>query len=89
MATTAAIGCSGSENNLTINGSQQQEQQDEINGDDILLTKSEDDDDDNDERPAQTGLRSPNRQKWRQIVKRVSFQGKIRILLQNLFHRFS
>ena len=47
--------------------------------DDILLTKSEDDDDDDDDLRS-NGLsinesRKSNRQKWRNVSKRVSFQG--------------
>ena len=54
--------------------------------DDILLTKSEDDEDDDDEDEGlgihgSSGkrLRSANPQKWKNIAKRVSFQGKATI----------
>ena len=55
--------------------------------DDILLTKSEDDEDDDEDDDEGLGihgssgkrLRSANPQKWKNIAKRVSFQGKATI----------
>jgi hypothetical protein len=70
---TAGNTCGGSESNLV------NEQKDQhMSMDDILLTKSEEDDDDDD--LLSNGLtindaRQSNRQKWRHISKRVSFQG--------------
>jgi len=47
--------------------------------DDILLTKSEDDEDDDDDLPlndlTKNKIRNSNRQKWKPVSKRVSFQG--------------
>jgi hypothetical protein len=74
-----------SETNLT-----NEQKNDHLSMDDILLTKSEDDEDD-DLPPngrSMNELSNSNRQKWRNVAKRVSFQGLFDFI-NNLFYIYS